>query len=127
LLDIKNLNSPTSFFALSEYHEGVWLGVFKWLGFSLPIPPSLVSLFDLLKGVARNARVWKGYLMIWHASLWTIWKARNRAIFASETFLPLEILEEIKVMSWKCCLARLKVAPCMFYEWTWDPGDCLMR
>jgi hypothetical protein len=42
------------------------------------------------------------------------------------TITPLEIIDEIKVLSWKWCLARLKVAPNMFYEWTWDPGDCLM-
>jgi hypothetical protein len=124
---VGHVETPLHLFLHCPSIMKVWLEVFKWLGFSVPIPPSLVSLFDLLKGVARNARLWKGYLMIWHASLWSIWRARNRAIFASGIFSPLEIIEEIKVLSWKWCLARLKVAPCLYYEWIWDPGDCLMR
>jgi hypothetical protein len=124
---VGHVETPLHLFLHCPSIMKVWLEVFKWLGFSVPIPPSLVSLFDLLKGVARNSRLWKGYLMIWHASLWSIWRARNRAIFASGIFSPLEIIEEIKVLSWKWCLARLKVAPCLYYEWIWDPGDCLMR
>jgi hypothetical protein len=65
--------------------------------------------------------------MVWHATLCAIWKARNSAIFASGHFSPMVVVEDIKVSSWKWCLTRLKVAPCMYYEWIWDPGDCLMR
>jgi hypothetical protein len=105
----------------------VWGEIFKWLGFSLVIPPSLSSLFELFEGSARNAKIRSGFLLIWHATIWTIWKARNKAIFATGVFSPTAIVEDIKVLSWKWSLARLKTAPCMFYEWTWDPGDCLLR
>jgi hypothetical protein len=105
----------------------VWGEVFKWIGVSIVIPPSISSLFELVKGAARNGKIQKGFLMIWHASLWSIWKARNCAIFATGIFSPRAIVEEIKVVSWKWSLARLKLTPCMFYEWSWDPGDCLLR
>jgi hypothetical protein len=81
----------------------VWLEVFNWIGVPLIIPPSIASLFELFSGVAKNAKIRKGFLMIWHATLWSIWKARNNAI-----------------------LARLKILPCLFYEWNWDPGACLL-
>jgi hypothetical protein len=90
-------------------------------------PPSLPLLFELVKGAARNAKIRKGFLFIWHASLWSIWKARNSSIFANGNFSPRAIVEEIKIVSWKWCLARLKVIPFMYYEWLWDPGDCLLR
>jgi hypothetical protein len=105
----------------------VWGEVFKWLGISIVIPPSLSSLFEMVKGMARNGKIRRGYTLIWHATLWTIWRTRNNAMFASGVFSPREIVEEIKVVSWKWSLARLKVLPCMFYEWLWDPGDCLLR
>jgi hypothetical protein len=105
----------------------VWGEIFKWLGISIIISPSLPLLFEMVKGAARNAKIRRGYLLIWHASLWSIWKARNCAIFATGIFSPRAIVEEIKVVSWKWSLVRLKVSPCMFYEWTWDPGDCLLR
>jgi hypothetical protein len=101
--------------------------IFKWLDLLLIIPPSIATLFEILKEAARNAKIRKGFLMVWHATLWTIWKARNNAIFASGNFNPRLIVEDIKVLSWKWCLARLKVYPCMYYEWSWDPGDCLLR
>jgi hypothetical protein len=36
--------------------------------------------------------------MIWHATLWSIWKARNNALFASGNFNPRLIVEDIKVV-----------------------------
>ncbi|KAK2437817.1 hypothetical protein QL285_022666 [Trifolium repens] len=105
----------------------VWGEIFKWLGISIIISPSLPLLFEMVKGAARNAKIRRGYLLIWHASLWSIWKARNCAIFATGIFSPRAIVEEIKVVSWKWGLVRLKVSPCMFYEWVWDPGDCFLR
>lgn len=35
------------------------------------------------------------------------------------------LLDEIKVVSWRWSL-RLKASPCLFYEWSWDPRDCLL-
>jgi hypothetical protein len=105
----------------------VWGEIFKWIGVTIVIPPSLLVLFELVKEAARNAKIRKGFLLIWHASLWIIWRARNSSIFAIGTFSPRAIVEEIKVVSWKWCLARLKVTPFMYYEWIWDPGDCLLH
>ncbi|KAK2455982.1 hypothetical protein QL285_003391 [Trifolium repens] len=105
----------------------VWGEIFNWIGVTIVIPPSLSVLFELVKGAARNAKIRKGFLLIWHASLWTIWRARNSSIFATGNFSPRAIVEEIKIVSWKWCLARLKVTPFMYYEWIWDPGDCLLR
>jgi hypothetical protein len=105
----------------------VWREIFKWIGVSVIIPPSISSLFVILKGLARGVKLRKGYLLIWHATLWSIWKAWNCALFANDLFNPWVVIENIKVLSWKWVLSRLKVAPCLFYEWTWDPGDCLLR
>jgi hypothetical protein len=105
----------------------VWREIFKWIGVSVIIPPSISSLFEILKGLARGVKLRKGYLLIWHATLWSIWKARNCALFANDLFNPWVVIENIEVLSWKWVLSHLKVAPCLFYEWTWDPGDCLLR
>ncbi|GAU14513.1 hypothetical protein TSUD_250550 [Trifolium subterraneum] len=53
--------------------------------------------------------------------------ARNKAPFANGTFTPKVIVEEIKLLGWKWCLARTRLSPCMFYEWTWDPRECLLQ
>jgi hypothetical protein len=105
----------------------VWYEVFKWLGVVIVMPPLLVSLAEVVRGAARNKKMRLGFLMIWHVSIWCIWKARNNTIFANGFLVPSELVEEIKVLSWKWSLARLKVKPCLFYEWCWDPGDCFLR
>jgi hypothetical protein len=105
----------------------VWIEIFKWIGVEIVIPPSLIILFDVLKGSARNAKIRKGFVLIWHTTLWSLWKARNTSIFADGSFIPLEIVEKIKVLSWKWSLIRLKLTPCIVYEWIWDPGDCILH
>lgn len=56
-----------------------------------------------------------------------IWKARNARIFEDLVKDVEEMVKEIKVLSWRWVLTRLNCSPCLFYEWNWDPGDCLMR
>jgi hypothetical protein len=31
------------------------------------------------------------------------------------------------VWSWKWGMSIMKIAPCLYYEWTWDPGNCFVR
>ncbi|KAK2442281.1 hypothetical protein QL285_013489 [Trifolium repens] len=105
----------------------IWGEIFKWLGVEIVIPPSLPILFEVFKASARNVKIRSGFVLIWHASLWAIWRARNKALFADGFFSPLDIVENIKVSSWKWSLLRLKLSPSLFYEWCLDPGDCLLR
>ena len=39
----------------------------------------------------------------------------------------MELVEDIKVLSWRWCLTRLKILSCLFYEWSWNPRKCLAR
>ncbi|GAU29496.1 hypothetical protein TSUD_360410 [Trifolium subterraneum] len=77
----------------------VWYEVFKWLGLVIVIPPSLFLLFEIFRGSARNVKIRKGLMMIWHATLWSIWKARNRSMFGDGVFIPMDIVEDTKVLS----------------------------
>ncbi|GAU37587.1 hypothetical protein TSUD_395600 [Trifolium subterraneum] len=124
---VGNVESSSHLFLHCPSAMMVWYDVFRWLGVIIVTPPTMLLLFEVMRGSTRNKKIRLGYLMIWHATLWCIWKARNKACFANGTFNPKVIVEDIKVVSWKWCLARLKIAPCMFYEWTWDPGECLVR
>jgi hypothetical protein len=38
-----------------------------------------------------------------------------------------EIIDKIKLVSWKWLLAKKDSAPCLLYEWCVDPVDCLAR
>jgi hypothetical protein len=96
----------------------IWGEILIWLGVPIIIPPSLASLFEILRGSAKNSKIRNGYVMVWHATLWSIWKPRNNAIFSAGSFVPQMIVDDVKVLSWKWSLERLKILPCLFYKWT---------
>ncbi|CAJ2658792.1 unnamed protein product [Trifolium pratense] len=77
----------------------------------------VVECYEFLCGAARNRKIRKGYWVIWHTTI----------IFEDEDKNLSAVLDAIKVTSWKWGLSRLNLPPCLFYEWSWDPGDCLTR
>jgi hypothetical protein len=55
----------------------------------------------------RNKKVRKGLRMIRQAAIWGIWKARNECIFNNAVMRWEEVVDDIKVLSWKWALGRL--------------------
>ncbi|PNY06340.1 pantothenate synthetase, partial [Trifolium pratense] len=49
---------------------------------------------------------------------------RNVRIFKNVIKDPREIVEEIKVMSWRWSVHPLKISPCLLYEWMQLPRYC---
>jgi hypothetical protein len=94
----------------------VWYEVFRWLGVVLVMPPSIFQLFDCLSVSAKNIKMRRGYRLVWHTAIWTIWNARNNFIFNKVKKELMEIVEDIKVMSWRWSADRLKIPPCLYYE-----------
>jgi hypothetical protein len=76
----------------------VWYEIFKWLGVVVVMPPNLFLLFDCLSVAARNKKIRKGFRLIWHTVIWCIWRARNNFIFNNERTVPLDLVEEVKVL-----------------------------
>jgi hypothetical protein len=105
----------------------MWYEIFRWLGVVIIMPQNIWSLFACFRGVAMNKRLRKGFLLVWHTVVWSLWNARNDVIFNGKSKEWMEIVEDIKVLSWKWSTDRLKITQCLFYEWVWDPGDCFLR
>jgi hypothetical protein len=105
----------------------VWYEVFKWLGVVIVVPPNLFHLYDCLSCAAKNKKARNGFRLVWHSVIWSIWRARNTYIFNNVVMEPLELVEEIKVLSWRWSVDRLKITPCLYYEWSWDPGICFQQ
>jgi hypothetical protein len=62
-----------------------------------------------------------GYSLIWHAMVWMIWSSRNNVIFSNGGISPEEVVDAIKLISWRWGLSRHKIPICLYYEWCWDP------
>ncbi|CAJ2631518.1 unnamed protein product [Trifolium pratense] len=99
----------------------VWYAIFKWLGVVIVMPPNLFHLFYCLSEAATNKKVRNGYRLVWHSVIWSIWKARNNRIFSNLVKETLEVVEDVKVISWKWSAARLKISPACFMSGAWNP------
>ena len=105
----------------------IWLNLMKWLDLNFVMPPNLFIHWECWSGGPLHKKIRKGLRLIWEVAIWVIWKARNGRIFNDEMALWDELVEEVKVMSWRCVLGRFDIPACLFYEWCWCPRDCLMR
>jgi hypothetical protein len=103
----------------------IWYAVFNWLGVVLIMPPNMFILFDCFWDLAAGPQKRKGYLLIWHAVVWAIWKARNNIIFNHGVLSVTEVVDEIKAISWRWSISRLLPTPCLLYEWSVEPNICL--
>jgi hypothetical protein len=121
------MESSTHLFLHCRMACVVWYEIFRWLGVVIVMPPNPFYLFECLSAAAKSIKDRKGFRFIWHTVIWSIWLARNNFIFNNVNMEPLELVEEVKVLSWRWSADRLKISPCLFYEWVWDPGACFHR
>jgi len=104
-----------------------WHLVFDWLGVNLMTPQNLYVHFACWSDEANPRRLKKAFWLIWHAVIWTMWKERNARIFQNQFKHVDELVDEVKALSWCWALNRLRIASCLFYEWCWNPQECLLR
>ncbi|CAJ2669139.1 unnamed protein product [Trifolium pratense] len=117
--------SSSHLFLRCKVAHSVWYAIFKWLGVVIVMPPNFFHLFACFEEAASTKKTRQGFRLVWHSVLWAIWRARNNMVFNNLEVKPCEIIEEVKVTSWKWSLERLKISPCLFYEWCLEPGICM--
>ncbi|MCI19506.1 hypothetical protein A2U01_0040662, partial [Trifolium medium] len=92
-----SMETSTHLFLHCDFAASIWAEMFRWLGVVVVMPPNLSILFEYLSGLARSKKARKGYRLVWHTTLWIIWRARNEVIFNNLVKVAAEFAEEIKV------------------------------
>lgn len=105
----------------------IWRKVMDWLEINFIIPHNLFTHFACWCASSNFRRFFKAFCLIWNAVIWSIWKERNARIFKNQFKSLDDVFEDIKALSWYWSLSRLRISPCLFYEWTWNPRECLRR
>ncbi|MCH93908.1 pantothenate synthetase, partial [Trifolium medium] len=114
-------------FMFCDFAAHVWNAIFRWLGVVIIMPPNLFMLLENFMGAAPSNKIGKGFSLIWHTTVWRIWRSRNELCFANGVKDLEKVVDDIKLLSWRWGLSRRKIPICLFYEWCWDPGICLRR
>jgi hypothetical protein len=123
-----NMEETTShLFLHCEVALLIWRKVLNWLGINFITPQSLLVHFACWSGEVNSRYLRKAFWLNWHASIWMIWKERNARIFKNHFKNFDEVVEDIKAVSWCWSLSRLRIASCLFYEWCWNPRECIRR
>lgn len=119
--------SSTHLFLHCEVASSVWFKLMWWLDNFFIIPPNLFVHWECWGEGERNKMVKTGFGLIWHATIWALWKARNDFIFKEVSLAVDDIVENVKVLSWRWVLGRTHLPACLFFEWCWNPKLCLAR
>jgi hypothetical protein len=86
--------------------RNVWLNVMLWLDLNFIMPPNLLIHWECWSRGLLHKKIQKGLRMIWEVVIWVLWKARNGRIFNNEIATWDELVEEVKVFSWRWLLGR---------------------
>jgi hypothetical protein len=90
----------------------------------ITLPHDVLSSLAILITCAKNKKE-RGGLVVWNSFVWIIWQARNNCIFNNGTVFLDDLVEQIKLMSWKWFIGKVAKGPCLLYEWKWSPLDCM--
>jgi hypothetical protein len=75
---------------------------------------------------AKNKKERGGLCLIWTAYVWIIWSVRNDIIFNNGVLFIDDVVEQVKLLSWKWFVGRVSKGPFLLYEWKWSPLDCMI-
>jgi len=108
-------------------HHLICFYIVGWLGNHFIMPLNLFVHVECWLGLVNTKKLRKGFWIVWHATIWMLWKARNDLIFKGISKHEDEVVDDIKVLSWQWFLNRTESPSCLYYEWCWDPAECLRR
>jgi hypothetical protein len=99
----------------------------RWLGLIIVAPSNLVTSFAMFVGCAKDKRAKKGLILIWNIIVWELGKNQNDQIFNNKEMNIEELVDQIKLWSWRWFINRMAKGPCLLYGWKWSPFDCFNR
>jgi hypothetical protein len=94
------LETSVHLFRHCDFSAKIWYKIANWIGHDLILPPSLGHSFSMFVGCGLGKFRRKGFGLIMHAFIWSIWRARNNRIFNGGVIDPDEIFDSIKRIFW---------------------------
>jgi len=93
----RRVETEIHLFLHCEVVSKVWVMVFNWVNVNFITPPSLGTHLDHWFNEVGSKKLRKGLLMIWHATIWSIWLERNDRIFKGVNKNVVEIFDALRL------------------------------
>jgi hypothetical protein len=74
----------------------VWYEIFKWLGVVVIMPSNVMTLFACFIDSARNMKLRKWFLLVWHTVVWLLWSAGTIAYSTGRWEIPPTLWRRLK-------------------------------
>jgi hypothetical protein len=118
--------SELHLFLYCEIAMLVWMDIFLWSDVPFCLSQNLFSLIHCFRD-AGCKKIRHGMTMISASVFWNLWKCRNLILFDNGNGAVTEIVEAVKISSWKWWMSRSNAAHCLLYEWRAEPRLCMIR
>ncbi|GAU13096.1 hypothetical protein TSUD_173960 [Trifolium subterraneum] len=118
------VESVDHLFVSCDRISSVWYRVSRWLGIEYVSPNSIMQVFESFFGLGVGCRVRLGLILVWHDIVWAIRTSQNDIIFVGGSSTIDNIVDRVKLSSWKWFLGKNLDSPCSLYEWEVQPLLC---
>ncbi|CAJ2631177.1 unnamed protein product [Trifolium pratense] len=104
----------------------VWTNIFKWMKVTYIHFEEVWSHFNSFGALVKNNKNAKGRHLIWLATTWSLWRARNNTMFRGVVANVSVIVDQIIFITWFWFIGRIGNNSCYkFSDWCIDPLACL--
>lgn len=104
----------------------VWMECLRWWGVHSALHNNCKFHFFQFMGLLGTSKeISRLWMVVWYTTIWEIWKFRNGRMFTEAEINITELLERIKLQSWRWVSARSKTFCYPLSCWFDSPGECV--
>nr|KYP70308.1 Putative ribonuclease H protein At1g65750 family [Cajanus cajan] len=119
------VEDPLHLFLMCPMAFNIWLAVANWLEVAVVLPNSLTSLYLYWTNLGIYKKRSQCFQVVWVSVIWLLWLHRNVIIFQQGVMDCKEVLDSIKLRSWKWITSSVPGCSFSYISWYYNPGLCI--
>ncbi|CAJ2667257.1 unnamed protein product [Trifolium pratense] len=110
-----------------SFSQKSWKRIFKWMNVDFISFDDGWNHFSSFGALLKNKKYEKARHVIWLATTWCIWRARNNVVFRGEAINWKALEDKIIYISWFWFIGKIaSKSSCVFSDWCKDPLNCII-
>ena len=118
--------TSTHLFLHCMHFSLVWNHILQWLGVVTVLPNDITGHFNQFQHFGGVTKSRQSILqVIWLATVWEIWKDRNNKNFKATDSSILQVVDRIKLLTFKWLKVKFTTLPFNYHGWWLSPFNLL--